>query len=97
MMATEAQMLCDLGNTLLAPQPFRVDLGVATNDDGVVVGVVTRRTASTSLTVYPTADQLDAEAKMLTALAARVRESGSQIITPHPAVIQALQQKLNGR
>jgi hypothetical protein len=91
------QQLQDAGNPLLAPQPYRLDFGMVTGEDGTVRGVVTRRTASTSFTLYPTAEQLREEAKLLNAQADKIDQSGSKLVAPHPAVIQQLQQKLNGR
>jgi hypothetical protein len=93
-MTDSTDRVCDVGNPLLAPQAFRLDLGMATDDDGTVRGVVTTRTASTSLTVYPTPDQLDEQSKLLAQLAAKIRESGTRLVAPNPQVIQQLQTRL---
>jgi len=89
-MAADNERVCDLGNPLLAPQAFRLDLGMATDEEGTVRGVVTTRTASTSLTVYPTPDQLREQAKLLNALADKIEQGSTQLMMPHPALIQAI-------
>lgn len=69
-MTTPQQVpLFDLGNQLLAQVPARLDTGSVSSPAGEAVGVVTFRTASTTLTLLVTAEDLRNWADIMTKLA----------------------------
>lgn len=83
----------DIGNLLLSQVPVRLELGAVTAPGRPQTGVVTLRSATTTMTALLTAEELRAWAGMLTEAAGAL--SGSSVVPASAVDIAALQQQLH--
>ena len=83
----------DIGNQLLSQVPVRLELGAVTVPGGVKTGVMTLRSATTTMTVLLTADELRGWSASL-AEAARALEA-STVVPASAADVAALQEQLH--
>ncbi len=69
----------DIANTLLGQVPVTIDTGTIDSPDGIKLGVLTFRTASTTLTVLLGADDVATWGELLTDLARSMKNNS---VTP---------------
>ena len=90
----------DIANSLLSQVPVRLELGAMMPPGGVKTGVLTLRSATTTMTALLSAEEMRSWAGMLAQAAASLEGGNSAVVPASAADVVALQAELhpsNGR
>jgi hypothetical protein len=94
---TTPNSFLDQGNPLLQPQPVRIDAGSVTMPDGTVLGVLTFRSPSTTMSAFLSPEEVQQWAEILADAAEKLGAGKKKLTVAGPQEAMLLKQAMKGQ